>query len=182
MRMRGTGGGRDDRLPRRLQSVRPRWSDEAGLSSVPDRGVQRPIRGWSIVGWRRKDRKRLVWRWSAWIQLATRRRTERDTRRLEITLEAHCHDRGVRGGRLQEGCCSRCQRGWLVVVFVDRRLITLRRRVTRGHARTHAGRARQGSLTLFLGCIKYRESVLGREVAPLSTHTSAIRPILILEY
>lgn len=157
MRQRGTGRGGDDRLPWRPELVHPLRTDVARLSTMPDRGDQRSIRRRSIVRRRREHRERLVRRRSTRVQLATRRGTERNACRLEVAFEAHCHDRGVWGGRLQQGRGARRQRGWLVVVLVDRRLVTLRRRVTRGDARTDAGRPRQRRLTFFFECIKYRD-------------------------
>lgn len=121
-------------------------SDRRGQRSIP----------WSSVVWRRREHwKRLVGRWTTWIQLATWWRTEGNTGRFEVTLEAHCHHSGIWCRRLQERRSSRCQRGWLIVVFVDRCLITLRRGVT---ARAYAGRPCQRRCPFFFACIKYRES------------------------
>lgn len=148
MRVRGARvRRRDDGLARGVQPVHPRRPDEAGLTPVSHGGRQGPIGRASIVRRWREHRKRLVRRRSPRIQLATGRRAERDTGGFEVALETDRHHGGIRRGRLQQGRRPWRQRGRLVVVLVQRRLISLRRRVTRGHARAHAGGPRQRRLT-----------------------------------
>ena len=127
---------------------------------MPDRRCQRSIAWPSVVRRRREHWKSFVGRRSTWIQLATRRGTERNTSRFEITLEAHCHHGGIRRGRLQERRSPRRQRGWLVLVLVlvDRCLITLRGGVTGRDTRALAGGPRQRRRPFFFACIGYRES------------------------
>lgn len=103
MRLRGTRCGGDDRLPRCLQPVHPWWADEARLTPVTSdrrRGEGSIVRPSIVRRWREHG-ECLVRRRSTWIQLATRRGTERNTGRLEITLEADRHHGGIGRGRLQ---------------------------------------------------------------------------------
>lgn len=155
MRARGARGRRDDRLAGSVQPVRPRQSDEAGgPSPVPRGGGERSIGRTLIVRRGREHRERLVRRRSPRIQLATGWRTERDTGRLEVTLETDRHDGGIRRRRLQQGGRPRRQWRRLVVILVQRCLISLRRCTTRGHARAHAGRFRQRRLSFFFDPLK----------------------------